>query len=277
MQLRLPDDDYDLNKKKNDIPEDSKDDEKTPEKSAFEKKISYFYDYYKVHVIIGIIAIIAIVYVFNSIHSHKPSGFNAYIINSYGISGDELEKMFVTYASLDTESNEYTINSSLTMSSKLESPYDMGTSQVLDSLISQAELDVLAFDSQAFYTFGLQSYYIDLSTVLSEEDMELWKDHLYYIDMADYDYALENADEFGLDMSKVTYLTESDDIKEEAESHRYPDTMIDPVPIGIFLDDSGLCQNTICYSGKIPVVGIIANSQRPDLAVKFLHFMWDYE
>ena len=66
-----------------------------------------------------------------------------------------------------------------------------------------------------------------------------------------------------------------EDITAEAETHRHPETMEDPIPVGIFLDESPLVRKTGCYGDPVPIYGISVTSQRPDTAKEYLAYLWD--
>ena len=66
-----------------------------------------------------------------------------------------------------------------------------------------------------------------------------------------------------------------EDALAEAETHRHPETMQQPVPVGIYMEDSPFIQKTNCYGQAQPIFGIVINTTRPDTAKQYLAFLWD--
>ena len=64
-------------------------------------------------------------------------------------------------------------------------------------------------------------------------------------------------------------------IKADAEEHKHPENMEDPVPVGIYIEDSPFIEKTDSYHGLIPVFGIASTSQRMDKASTYLSYLYD--
>ena len=242
-------------------------------KKSFSYKLKYFWDYYKVPVIIGLLVICVAAYIIHAVTSTKPSAFYALFLNSYGVDGYSFSKDFSEYADIDLSQYSCTIDGSLSISPVLESTFDMAASTTIDYLITDNNLDVMALDTRNFYCFCLHGYFDNLENVLTEEEMKKYEGRIYYFDMAELKEAEENADEFGLSVAKITDVPD-DKLEEEAERHLHPENMAEPVPYGIFIGDAPYIQNCYCYSGKIPVIGIVGNSNRKNLAIKFIDFIF---
>ena len=64
-------------------------------------------------------------------------------------------------------------------------------------------------------------------------------------------------------------------IKADAEEHKHPENMENPVPVGIYIEDSPCIEKTDSYHGLIPVFGIASTSQRMDKASTYLSYLYD--
>ena len=244
---------------------------------SFKEKLAYFWYYYKIHTIVGILVLIFAGNFIYDIATAKDSAFNGIMLNSYGLSAENLQAGFSEYAGIDL--NEYDCyidtNSSLSVTSLSE--YDMATSQKIIAQFQTNELDAVIFDSQAFNNYSGNEMFLDLRTVLSEEELSRYQDNLYYVDYAviraareaaEKDITAENSD-YG-----PPVVPDAAEILAEAELHRHPETMAEPVPVGVFMTDSAFIKKTECYSSLIPVYGVPASTQRPDAAVKYLNYLW---
>lgn len=285
----------DINNSKNNNPELAKPDneEKKPEINSirdevklqrakmkdkpFKEKVKYFWKYYKIHTIITIGVLLFVFSLVHSIANKKTNVFLCFTINSYGLDSEVISQSFADYAGIDTAKYDCFISTSYSLQPKLTDTYALTASQAIDVQIASGSLDAMMVDSACFYEYALQSYFVDLRDVLSDADLEKYEPYFYYVDMADYEKAMENADEFGPDYSKVTSLTTMEERNEEGLTHKDPSSMTDPIPVGLFINESNFVSNTECYSNCIAVIGIPASSQHINTTIDFINFMWDDE
>lgn len=244
-------------------------------KKPLKDRILYFITYHKVHVILSIVILLCVFYVFNTILSTKPLSFECFIINSFGLDGENLSNDFSDFANIDNKEFACNFSTSYSLEPKLTSTYELATSQAIEAKIRSANLDVMIIDSACYYQFALESYFCDLRTILTEEEIEKYQDYFYYIDMNDYQIALDNADEFGIDISHITSLTNIEAKNEEGLTHLDPSHMVDPVPVGIIINESPFVVQTQCYTNKVAVLGVLANSTRIEKAISFINYIYD--
>ncbi len=244
---------------------------------SLEGKIKYFWEYYKFHLIIAIIVLFFGGTLIHDIASSKDYSFYAIMFNSSQLSEENMGISFEKYAGLDTENHQCLIDTSSKISLQTYSQYDMANTQKLIALVQAKELDALVMDSAVFYNYALSELFIDLRTVLTEEELSRYKDYLYYIDHAEVMLANEDTDyDQEPDISFDNSDTESPErIRAEAETHRHPEDMKNPIPIGIYMTDSPFAEKTNAYPQDIPVFGIVSSSQKTDTSKKYLEFLWD--
>lgn len=241
---------------------------------SFKGRLSYFWYYYKIHTIIAVIVIIFGGSFIYDMATAKDYNFYGILLNAYHIDADAMEDAFGEYAKLDMENYECFIDTSTTLSYQTQSEYDLATSQKLIALVQTKDLDAVVFDAQVFDNFSFNGMFMDLRNVLTEEELAEYEGNIYYIDYAEVKKA-ENADDELLlenqENAKATY----EEIAAAAQTHRYPETMKEPIPVGIFMDSSPFAKKTQSYDPLVPIYGFIVTTQRTDTAKQYLEFLWD--
>lgn len=244
---------------------------------TFKEKWKYFWYYYKFHVI----AVVAIV-IFGSsmIHdmvSAKDYIFNGIMLNSSYLDQEPIENAFAEYAGLDTEHYDCFIDTLSTLSYNGSTDYDYSTFYKLVAQVQTKDLDVLVLDGQICYNFATNGMMSDLRTIFTEEELSAYEGNIYYIDYAEVK-KMEAADDADPAV-QAAYNERNNATAEEAaletETHRHPETMEEPIPIGIFIGDSPMVTKTYAYTELVPIFTFPATSQRVDTAKKYLEFVWD--
>lgn len=249
---------------------------KTKEMSA-KGKLEYFWDYYKVHTIVAILVIFFAAMFIRDVATAKDYNFYSILFNARQLSGDGLESAFSEYAGLDTENYECYIDASTGLSLTSFTEYDMATVQKLMATIQIGDLDTVVFNSELFNNYAGNEMFLDLRTVLSEEELNAWKDYLYYIDYVEVAAEREDVDveEVLAEKDAADDETRQQEILEETNRHRSPEGMAEPVPVGIFMEESPFAEKSGAYSGLVPVFGFVSTSKRTETGKQFLEFLWD--
>ena len=249
---------------------------KTKEMSA-KGKLEYFWDYYKVHTIVAILVIFFAAMFIRDIVTAKDYNFYSILFNARQLSGDSLESAFSEYAGLDTENYECYIDASTGLSLTSFTEYDMATVQKLMATIQIGDLDTVVFNSELFNNSAGNEMFLDLRTVLSKEELNTWKDYLYYIDYVEVAAEREDVDveESPAEKDAADDEKRQQEILEETNRHRSPEGMAEPVPVGIFMEASPFAEKSGAYSDLVPVFGFVSTSKRTETGKQFLEFLWD--
>lgn len=244
---------------------------------TFQGKLQYFWYYYKVHTIVAIAVLLLGITLIHDVLSAKDYIFNGIMLNSAGLSSESMGSSFGEYAELDLETYQCFIDTTSTISYSTPSEYTMATMQKLMAQVQGQELDAVVFDSQVFYNYAYTEMFADLTTVLASEELQKYQDKLYYIDYALIAQSEEDSDPENevAAARQENYDFTLEDALAEAETHRHPETMQQPVPVGIYMEESPFIQKTNCYGQAQPIFGIIINTTRPDTAKQYLSFLWD--
>lgn len=246
---------------------------------GFKAKLEYFWEYYKIHTIVIICAVALLSMLIHDIRSNKPYGFYAVMINSGASSAqEELEYGFAPYAGIDTSKYSCFIDTAESYDLQVITETTIATSQKIMANVAGGDLDVLAADSNIFTYYANQEVFADLRTVLSKEQIEKYQDLFIYVDQSYLDYL--NSEEYQtyistgeFDKSNKYAVIADNYNKDLTFPPTDPSEMERPIPVGIKLDNSAILKETGAYSGYSSAAGVIINSSRKDLAVKFIEYL----
>lgn len=225
------------------------------------QKYQYFKDYYRIPLIIILVALLFLGTLVYQIVSNRDPVFYAVMLNC--ISPEEHDWLigeFADYAGIDTEKNDIQIDTGarFTIDSMDEDSYV--TIQRLGAYSSIGQLDVMLGGGDAFAYFAGTGYFLDLRTLLTEEQLQKYEPYLYYIDAAL---------EVNYDPTKSGSLLYADP--------RRPEEMEDPVPIGIYVDSSQKLKDAFVFQNAEDgiVLSVYSTTQHPDNAIAFLEYLLD--
>lgn len=241
------------------------------------ERLAYFWFYYKAPFLTGIAAVIFLSVMIRDMVTAKDYNFYALMLNSQNLNDTAISESFSEYADLDHEKYECYIDTMTSLSLKNYTQYDIATYQKIIAQAATNDFDALVLDSAVFYKLSISGFMVDLRTVLSEEDLSAYEGNIYYIDQAAIDRANEadqddpEATAFYSKMENATNAV----IKADAKEHKHPENMEEPVPVGIYIEDSPFIEKTDSYHGLIPVFGIASTSQRMDKAAIYLSYLYD--
>ena len=281
---------------------------KTKDMSA-KGRFEYFWYYYKVHTLVAVCVIIFGGSLIHDILTAKDYGFYGVMLNASLLDSEAMEASFGEYAQLDLNEYDCMIDTQSQLSYHSQNSYDFATYQKLVAQLQTHELEVLVADAEVFRNFATNEMFMDLREFMSPEELAKYEDRIYYVDMEAVRKAAEAADNvlneeestaddaapqdasgtqeaeelspdeaeaainpFGrnIDYDEIYRLA-----AEEAETHRHPEEMAEPVPVGIFLDESPFTEKTDSYGKMVPVYAVVVTSEKADTAVKYLNYLWD--
>lgn len=291
--------------------DDIKKQHKKVRKKGFKAMASYFWDYYKVPTAVIIVIALFSFYLIRDMASNLPYGFYAMMINStMHPDGEVIGEDFAGYAGIDTSSYNVLIDTNQTLSTSSYNTYDVSTQERIMAITAAGDLDVMIADQSVFEQYARNSYMTDLRDLMSEDELKKYDGYIYYVDgailkaiedgtyeQASSENTADNESQGSQDdpsvagsNSAATDETISDEeisymlgisspssiVSEDDFVLPDPDSMEDPVPVGIILSDTAFMQSTNTYAGSVPIFGIIGNSSRTDLAIKFLEYLNEY-
>lgn len=249
---------------------------------TFKGKLSYFWDYYKIHTLAAILVTAFIVSFIHSYVTHKDYAFYAILINPM-VYGDNTDtpvmwaEEFQEYAGIDPEEYQVYFDTSVMLSDDAGSQYDIANREKMMAMMQVGDISTIIADTETFESYAQFEYFYDLKSLFSEEELAPYKDLLYYTDAASFD-------------DVETDLLQNDQgqqaVYEKDIDHTNPASMADPVAVGICipmennkLADAGyydyLKENNTTFQGHPSqiVLGIPVNYQEPQYVLKLLEYL----
>ena len=229
---------------------------------TWKEKISYFFDYYKWHVVVTIAAIIFVVSMGYQILTQKDTAFYAAMINGMEqTSSEEYTQNFAEFAGIDLEKYDILLDTSMTIDLNTLDQVTISSSEKLMANIAAKNIDAFITDAAIMAQHANSDTFVDLREFLSEEQYAKYEPHFYYIDQAVVDE--KNAHYRNLDKDYVP----------EYPDPRNPEAMQDPIPVGIYLDDTCTLRKYYYYAEGDVIVGVVGNTERAETASMFLDFI----
>lgn len=205
---------------------------------SFSKKIEYFWDYYKVHVMIIVFLACMFGSILHAIVAQKETLLSVALINAFPNTEDEiLMEDFSTYLELNAKKQQVLIDSTYYIDDNSTSPYATTYSQKFSTNAMAGKLDVVLADGENFDFYGNQGFFQDLSLILPKEMLDMYQDSFYYVD------------------------------------HPY-DEINTLVPIGIKINTASKISNYSCYPGVDAYYGIVTDTQNIDYAISYLNYIY---
>lgn len=255
------------------IKEEMKDQLSKIKDKPLKEQLAYYARYYGIAAVAVVVVLFILFSIIHDVASKKETAFKAMIVNATGLSAYSVDEEFAEYAGIDLNKYACDIDVGSFLSTSGFSYDDSATLTRFVADIQTKDMDCAIFHSERFYIDSMNMFYKDLRTVLPEADLERFKEQFYYIDYAEY----EKMDKG--DISKPA-SPDTEPTLEEMEAnlnfHRDPGNMSDPIPVGIIIDDCPYLTEKNAYPLLTPVYGIIINTEREELAIQFLHFLYGY-
>lgn len=196
-----------------------------------QEKVKYIADYYIWQIFLFVILIIILLSIVFAALTRKETVLSGVMLNSNElISAKTVESLceeFLVDQGLDTSKNEVSINSNLTLVDNDDSNATNNYIAV-QTIMAQIEgkiLDFVVSDLDSAINLAYSEFFVDLSTVLTPEQLAYYEPYLLYIDRAVI-VKLQEA------VSSENY-----EIEIEIPDCTQPELMEEPVPV--FIDLSG--------------------------------------
>lgn len=228
------------------------------------QKLQYFWDYYKWYVIIGAIVIIMAGSFIRDILTSKKQGFFAVFLNTQEEEAAEAFRSdLAERLNIDTDHYEVSVDTSMSISAVSNDEATLNNMQRLSIYTGTGDLDVMAADAPSFLRYASTDMFYDLRDILSKEQLDEYSSHLYYIDMEEVNARMEAS------------KNEDDRYVAKEYDHHVPETMSDPVPIAICIQDCPRLQGVYDFpEGDVPM-GFMINTGRLNEALVFLEYLFE--
>lgn len=156
---------------------------KVLETEGLKGRLKYFVHYYKWPVLIALIAIIFLGSSIYQIISQKNTALQVLMVNGFpNIESSEIMADFEKTIEIDTSKEETLLDDSLYINVESPSSYDEQNAEKLFVMASAGVVDVVLVDEAYFQVMAETGYLLDLSTIFTEDQMELYADRAFYYD-----------------------------------------------------------------------------------------------
>lgn len=233
----------------------------------FKTKWNYFWDYYKLHTIIGSAILIFIVTMAYSILTTKDYAFYAAMVNSTAVVTEDIttfKEDYMTYAQIDPDEYEVQMDYSLMYKKNPKSELEKNASEKLLIYTSAGQIDAMVCGADSFPHQAAQGNFYDLREILTEEQLEKYEPYFCYVDQAILDARNE-----------VPISGELNEVYPEAGDPRKPEEMENPIPVGLLVTDCTKLTDTYYFEGDYIAVGVVANTTHLENALKFIEFLFE--
>lgn len=228
----------------------------------FLKRLAYFWEYNKLPVMITLCVVIMLSGIIYHNVTKKEVAFSVALIDCLPEeeSAAAYEAMIAETLGIDTSKEEVCLDASYLVSGS-SNMADNSLSEALSVRVATGEIDAFVSGETFFSAYAVGDVFVDLRTILTEEQIALYEDDFYYIDYA----RIENGEANQL-TNDIKHLTEMQPSN--------PETMENPVPIGIYVTPTEEFNACYTYSKKESMVfGIIYNHCDPNYITTFLNIL----
>ena len=156
---------------------------KVLESQGLKGRLEYFFHYYKWHVIIGAIVLILGGTMIYDVVTQKDVAMQAIYINAFpNVENDAFMADFEKTIEIDTKKEETSLISDIYINMDEYTYFDSQNIEKVLVMCAAGAVDVCVVDEKYMMHMAEGGYYMDLSTVFTEEQMEEYKDRLIWYD-----------------------------------------------------------------------------------------------
>lgn len=211
--------------------------EKVFKENGFKGRLEYFFYYYKWHVIIGAIILIFCGSMIYELLTKKDVALQVVYVNGFpNVESAEFMADFQKTIDIDENKAETLLDDTFYIDAESPSYYDEQSIEKLLVMCSAGTVDVCVVDESYFMNMAEGGYFLDLSTVLTDEQMEQYSDRIVWYDCAD-----------NITEGEEAIAIEVTDASKIVSTQSFP--------------------NTKCY------YGILVNSEKIDNSLAFLEYI----
>ena len=211
--------------------------EKVLKNNGFKGRLEYFAYYYKWHVIIAAVILIFGGSMIYDVVTQKYVALQVVYVNGFpNVETTEFMADFQKTIEIDENKEETLLDDTFYINAQSPSYYDEQSIEKLLVMCSAGTVDVCVVDESYFGNMAEGGYFLDLSTVLSDEQMEQYKDRIVWYDCPNN--IAEGKEAIAIDVTDASKLV---------STQSFP--------------------NTKCY------YGILVNSERIDNSLAFLEYI----
>lgn len=228
-----------------------------------EERWQYFLDYYKWHAVALLLAIAILIQGVVSIVNRKEIVFSGILLNCViSIDDDDFLQGFYDYAGIDAKNQEAAFYTDIILTDK-NTKNDINSFQRIMAGVATKDTDFVVGQSENFRlcAYNTSRILIDLREFFDAETLERFSDRLYYVD--------------GAVIEKIAVpVGELVDTSIVMPNPTKPETMEDPIPVGIDVSDRKDFQSAYYFPDTTLYLGVVANTPRTELTKQFIAYLF---
>lgn len=156
---------------------------KVLEEEGWKGRIKYFVHYYKWPVLIALFVIIFFGSSLYQVLSRKDTALQVLMVNGFpNVEAEEIMADFETTIEIDQDKEETLLDDNFYINLEKPTIYDEQNSEKLFVMSSAGVVDVILTDESYFLNMAESGFLLDLSTILTEEQMAEYADRAFYYD-----------------------------------------------------------------------------------------------
>ena len=232
---------------------------------SFKEKFQYFLDYYKWYVIGGTVLTVCIISLICSVLNHKECAFYGAFVNAYQTPDYEtFREDFAVRAGIDLGENDIFFDTDLYISDSSNDQTTVNATQRLLVYVAAGDVNVMAGGSAIMNQYAYNEFFQDLRQVLPENLQKQLAPYYYYVDasLVAEKNARQDSGEIGVTLNYPTDPT-------------VPDSMADPVPVGLYIQDCPRIKEAFVFQDKKVILSIVVNESSTDAVLEFIRFIYD--
>lgn len=246
---------------------------------SFREKAEYFWEYYKIHTVLAIVAIVFISSIVHAYVTAKDYGLSIIMINAVSPDSTSDYSQWISdltsLTQIDTKEYEIYIDDTITLGTGTNTANaEYASQQKLAALMSSQSIDLIIANTSQFEHYSQLTCFADLRDILPDDEVKKYENAnmIYYTDASTFsDFDNDNMD---ADEIQSAYIVD----------HHDASSMKDPVPVGLFIDNGTLIADANLYTYLLgietfqgypqnAVIGIPVNSPRIENAVIGMHYI----
>lgn len=270
--------------------EDFENQKKMLEGRTRKEKLAWFWGYYKIPVIVFAVTIFLVISLVRTWLNNKPEAAGLVMLNceneqAYDDPSDWLEQPLADYLAVNLSTNSLMLSTGGYLSpGGSTDQYEIAEAQKVMVYVAANEVDVMCADAWNFESYAVADMFLDLRKVLTESQLTKYRDYIYYVDGAviqkRQDYTASGDTNEAFVSGTIADITDNTKASEAENRDNWtlpdPDTMEDPIPVGIVMTDSPYFAETGLYTKAVPIVGVAANSKHLEEAHNIVDFLWEH-
>lgn len=228
--------------------------EKIRQKSPKER-LAYFWDYYKWHVLIGIVAVFLLGNTIHSIANQKEAALSGILIDGVQpVETPAIVSDFYQDNGLDPKKQEIQLLTGLSLDSQVPGVAST-TYQRIHAGIGAKDTDFLMGYEYSISQCAYDTSHMlaDLRDVFTPEQLAQWEEHIFYIDASIVELLKTTPKQ------EVTF----------PDPHE-PQTMADPIPVAIDISQCAEFTSVYYAPNKAVYIALVVNAPHRELATRFI-------